>query len=154
MKLLKNGILFLLLQLLLGCSWIEHFMVINESDQPIEVTYTLETPKETFAIFDYRYDVYAIKKPGQIDWNKKMEINDLDTSFQTIHIQLPPKATLIFGSLHNDNYTTYNQYFINGRSFNLIEITVKTAKETIVVKPETFDTFFKKKNGSISYVVR
>jgi hypothetical protein len=132
----------------------EHFMVINESNAAIEVTYTLEPPKETFAIFDNTPEVYAIKKPGQIDWSKKLETNDLDTNFQIVHIQLPPKATLIFGSLHNDNYTTYNQYFINGRSFNLIEITVKTAKETIVVKPETFDTFFKKKNGSISYVVR
>ena len=154
MKALKILILFLTLQLLWSCSWMEHFMVINESDQPIEVIYTLEPPKETFAIFDYRYDVYAIKKPGQIDWNKKMEINDLDTSFQTIHIQLPPKATLIFGNLHNDKYTSYNQYFINGRSFNLVEMSIKTAKDNIVVKPETFDTFFKKKNGSVSYVVR
>ena len=154
MKLLKIVILFLFLQLFWSCSWIEHFMVINESDDPIEITYTLVPPKETFAIFDYRYDVYAIKKPGQIDWSKKMEINDLDTSFQTIHIQLPPKATLIFGNLHNDNYTSYNQYFINGRSFNLVEMSIKTAKDTIVVKPETFDTFFKKKNGSVSYVVR
>lgn len=89
-----------------------------------------------------------------MDWNKKMETNDLDTSFQTIHINLPPKTTLIFGNLHNDNYTSYNQYFINGRSFNLVEMTIKTNDETIVVKPETFDNYFKKKNGSVSYVVK
>lgn len=83
-----------------------------------------------------------------------METNDLDTNFQIVHIQLPPKTTLIFGSLNNDNYTTYNQYFINGHSFNLVEMTIKTAKETIVVKPETFDTFFKKKNGIISFVIK
>ena len=83
-----------------------------------------------------------------------MEISDLDPNLLTIQVLLQSKSSLIFGNLHNDKYTSYNQYFINGRSFNLVEMTIKTVKETMVVKPETFDTFFKKINGSISYVVK
>lgn len=129
-------------------------MVINESNQPIEVSYTLIPPEKTFAIFEDNPDVYALKKPGQINWDKKLETTDLDTTLETIRVKIPANTALIFGRLYNDQYTTYNQYFINGRSFNLVEMSIKTTKDTVVVKPETFDNFFKKKNGSVSYVVR
>lgn len=154
MKLLKILLLFLLLELLWSCSWVNYFMVINESNQPIEIIYTLEPPKETFAIFENKPEAYGLQKSGQINWDKKLEINDLDTNLLTVQVLLQPKTSLIFGYLHNDKYTAYNQYFINGRSFNLVEMTIKTSKETTVVKPEIFDTFFKKINGSISYVMK
>lgn len=154
MKLLKIVILFLFLQLFWSCSWVQYFMVINESNQPIEVSYTLIPPEKTFAIFENNPDVYVLKKPGQINWDKKLESTDLDTTLETIRVKIPANTALIFGRLYNDQYTSYNQYFINGRSFNLVEMTIKTNNETIVVKPETFDNYFKKKNGSVSYVVR
>ncbi|MGE0560324.1 MAG: hypothetical protein AB7O47_00770 [Flavobacteriales bacterium] len=154
MKLLKTICWFFFLLTISGCSWIERFMVVNESDEEIEITYTLVPPEETFAIFDNSPESYALKKKGQIDWDKKLEINDLDTSFQTVYIQLPPKTLLVFGSLHNDNYTSYDQYFINGRSFNLVEMTITTKGKTQIIKPESFDEFFHKKNGSVSFVVK
>ena len=67
MKLLKILLLFLLLELLWSCSWVNYFMVINESNQPIEIIYILEPPKETFAIFENKPEVYGLQKSGQID---------------------------------------------------------------------------------------
>ncbi|HRP60001.1 MAG TPA: hypothetical protein PK833_06895, partial [Vicingus sp.] len=61
-------------------------------------------------------------------------------------------AALIFGRLHNDKYTSYNQSFINGRSFNLAELTIKTAQKTTSILPETFDNYFKEQNGNIVWV--
>ena len=154
MKLLKILCFSFLLLTLWGCSWVERFMLVNESDQPIEITYTLVPPEKTFAIFDNNPEAYALRKKGQIDWNNKLPINDLDTSFQVVHVQLQPKALLIFGKLYNDTYTSYNQYFINGRSFNLVEMTITINGETQIIKPENFDEFFKKRNGSVSFVVK
>lgn len=153
MKLLKILTVFLLLQILWSCSWIENFVVVNESNQPIDITYTLSPPEKAFAIFENTPEAYGLQKSGQINWDKKLDVIDIDTNYQTVKVILEPNSTLIFGYLHNDKYTSYNQYFINGRSFNLVEMTIKTAKETIVVKPETFDTFFKKINGSITYLI-
>jgi hypothetical protein len=39
-----------------SCSWVQYFMVINESNQPIEVNYTITPPEKTFAIFENKPD--------------------------------------------------------------------------------------------------
>lgn len=154
MKLLKTLCCSFFLLALSGCSWVEYFMVVNESDKEIEITYTLAPPEKTFAIFDNYPESYALKKKGQINWDKKLEINDLDTSFEVVHLKIPPKTLVIIGRLHNDTYTSYNQNLINGRSFNLVEMTFNQNNEKLVIKPENFDEFFHKKNGSVSYVVK
>lgn len=152
MKSLKILLFLIASGFLWSCSWVQYFMVINESNEPIEVSYTLVPPEKTFAIFENKPTTYELKKPGQINWEKKLEIADLDTTFETVKIQLPANTALVFGYLHNDKYTSYNQYFINGRSFNLTEMTIKTGEETITIIPETFDCYFKKQKGNIVWV--
>lgn len=152
MKPLKITLIFLLLQLFWSCSWVERFMVVNETDEPIEITYTIAPPEKTFAIFDGKFDVFQLKKAKQLDWEKKLDVVDLDTNSLRVHVKLPANAALIFGTLHNDKYTSTNQYFINGRSFNLVEMTISTPTKSTTVNPENFDTHFKKQNGSIVWV--
>lgn len=152
MKLLKILLFLFSINFLWSCSWVQYFMVINESNEPIEVSYTLTEPEKTFAIFENNPTAYELKKPRQINWDKKLELTDLETSYETVKIQLPANTALIFGYLHNDKYTSYNQNFINGRSFNLSEMSIKTSKETTAIKPETFDNYFKEQNRNVVWV--
>jgi hypothetical protein len=152
MKSLKILLFLFSISFLWSCSWVQYFMVINESNQPFEVSYRLTAPEKTFAIFENKPTAYELKKPGQINWDKKLELTDLDTSFETVKLQLPANTALIFGYLHNDKYTSTNQYFINGRSFNLVEMTISTSTKSTSVTPENFDAHFKKQNGSIVWV--
>lgn len=152
MKGLKFLVWFLFLQLFWSCSWVQYFMVVNESNQPIEISYTLTPPEKTFAIFDATTDAYELKSKGCLNWEKKLTLADADTTNEKVMITLPANAVLIFGRLHNDKYTSYNQYFINGRSFNLAELTIKTAQKTTSILPETFDNYFKEQNGNIVWV--
>jgi len=152
MKPLKITLIFLLLQLFWSCSWVERFMVVNETNESIEITYTIAPPEKSFAIFDGKFDVFQLKKAKQLDWNKKLDVVDLDTNSLRVLVKLPANAALIFGTLHNDKYTSTNQYFINGRSFNMVEMTISTPKKSTTVNPENFDNHFKKQNGSIVWV--
>lgn len=152
MKSLKILLFLVSISFLWSCSWVQYFMIINESNQPIEVSYKLVPPEKTFAIFENNPTAYELKKPGQINWDKKLDLTDLDTTFETVKLQLPANTALIFGYLHNDKYTSYNQYFINGRSFNLAEMTIKTSKETTTIKPKTFDNYFKEQKGNVVWV--
>lgn len=152
MKGLKFLVWFLLLQLFWSCSWVQYFLIVNESNQPIEISYTLTPPEKTFAIFDATTDAFELKSKGRLNWEKKLTLADADTTNEKVMITLPANAALIFGRLHNDKYTSYNQYFINGRSFNLAELTIKTAQKTTTILPETFDNYFKERNGNIVWV--
>lgn len=152
MKSLKILLFLSSISFLWSCSWVQYFMVINESNEPIEVSYRLTEPEKTFAIFENKPTAYELKKPGQINWDKKLELTDLDASFETVKLQLSANTALIFGYLHNDKYTSYNQNFINGRSFNLAEMAIKTSKETTTIKPETFDNYFNEQKGNVVWV--
>ncbi len=90
---------------------------------------------------------------GDIDWNKKITLEDKDTSALGLQFTLPPKSLFILGHLSNDNYTKQDQYFINGRVFNFQSMEIKKKDGTSNISRENFDSFFKKKNGSIQYEV-
>ena len=152
---IKSSIVLLIIAFsVLGCSWTNHFMIVNESDETITIRYTIEPPKKTFGIFSNLPSMYPLKKKQHIDWYAKLTTKDLDTNIAAVHIELPPKTVLIIGELHNDNYEKYDQYFINGRSFNLGELKITHANNETTIVPNTFDDFFKKNNGNISYVLK
>lgn len=154
MKLFKTIVFFCLLPFLLGCSWVQRFMIVNETEEILEINYTIITPSETFAIFESKPEVYALKRKGQINWEKKLKIEDQDTNYFEVTIHLPPQTVLIIGALYNDEYKGYNQQFINGRSFNLVQLNVAQNTKTKSIKPETFDDYFVKRNGNVAYVVK
>ena len=145
----KIIILFLIILTFQGCSWQEYFVITNQTNSDIIVEYEIEQPKSGFAIFDNRQTLHKLSKEGGIDWNETLEIKDLDTARLIIKIQLSPNTAVIIGNLSNDNYKKHDQYFINGRTFNLKKLNITNGQPTKEITPENFDDFFVKKKGMI-----
>ncbi len=149
---IKRFIILLFTIVLTGCSWQEYFVLENNSDSNIVVTYTL-SQVNGFPIFDYA-DAYMTSKSGEVDWNKKITIEDSDTSDLGFQFTLPPNSILTFGHLSNDHYSSWSQHFINGRVFNFQMMKIKMKDRNITISKDSFDSFFKKKNGYIKFSVK
>lgn len=132
--------------LLYACSWVENFVVFNDTANPVYVQYTV-SDAGGFPIFTDHPTVYAQTKGGGIDYEKIIAFADEDTARNRVSVKLPPNHAMIIGHLMNDKYTAHNQQFINGRVFNLVSIAANTQKPII---PSAFDTHFKKgKHGVV-----
>ena len=83
-----------------------------------------------------------------------LQLVDLDTLNNAVTVILPENTSLIIGELSNDHYSRYDQQFINDRRFNLKVIEIRNGSQTTNISPKQFDTYFKKKNGIIGYVIR
>lgn len=151
---MKKVLVFVLtIVILAGCSWQESFIVKNNSDSSILITYKVSLANG-FPIFDNMPDAYMSTNSGDIDWNKEIVLEDMDTSSVIFKFILPPKSILRFGHLSNDNYSNKDQNFINGRVFNFELMDIKKKDEAITITKDKFDNFFKKKNGYIKYEVK
>lgn len=154
MKKFKFYFFILPFLLFTSCSWSEYFSINNLSENPVYISYTITKPKDhNFGIFEHSPIFYETTK-GNIDWNKKIEIQDSDSSKEVVSIILPPKSIMIFGRLNNDNYKSYDQYFINRREFNLDFIEIEVNLEILHVSKNTFDQNFTKEKGIIKYEIR
>ncbi len=156
---MKNFIKFsfiLPLLFLSGCSWTEYFTVGNLSENSIFVTYQLKPLSEdkSFGIFDTQPEFYKIRPKGGIDWDSKFTIKDTDERPDAVSIILPAKTVMIFGRLNNDNYENVEQYFINGREFNLDFMEVEANLEVHHISKKTFDKHFTKEKGFIKYDIK
>jgi hypothetical protein len=140
-------------QFLLGCSWVERFVIYNTSQRTTLVNYTLNTLPNGLHIFNNNVQCFELKNNSEINWDKEIVVVDKDTALLSFSFDVPKNSVFIFGSLHNDTYKTFNTNFINGYKFNLskMEIVHQNTSKTII--PETFDTFFKKEKGIISYTI-
>ncbi|MCB0400883.1 MAG: hypothetical protein KDD41_02265 [Flavobacteriales bacterium] len=137
-----------------GCSWVEHFSVGNLSDQEIYVTYRLaDDSGGSFPIFEKNPTCYGATSSKKIDWSKTISLQDLDDNEHIFRATIPPHSILIIGNLHNQNYTSHDQEFFNGRVFNLEWIEIEVHEEAIHISKDTFDKNFTKKNGFIKFDV-
>lgn len=154
----KHILTFILLTamiiLLSGCSWVEYFVVTNETKLDISIEYRVENPNGGFPIFDNNPSVYGLTKRGNIDWDNKLSYINNDTSRYVIKMTLHPNCAIIIGNLSDDHYQNHSQYFINGRVFNIKNITIINNGNSIVITKDTFDDYFKKKNGYILYSIK
>jgi len=102
----------------------------------------------SFPIFHYpknyygKLHSYALKN-NSIDFEtyKEMKADTLE-KFSHFRFDIPPHTAVEIGQLQNDTYEKHDQYFINGRVFNLEKITISQKKIDIV--PSAFDNYFKK----------
>jgi len=153
----KTKILYVLLItfVLSSCSWKEYFIIKNTSNKTITITYHLEEPsKSAFPIFYIKPEAYNLNNKGNIDYDNKLKVVDNDTSMHFVNINLKPNSAMIFGDLNNDNYTKFDQYFINSRIFNLNMIKIEYGEKTIDITKKTFDEYFHKKDGEIKYTIK
>ncbi len=149
-------LLFLLtLFLFQACSWVVPFYIVNTTDKPFEIEIKLMRSVNSFPIFNSREFYLYEGSDKKIDWEKQKEVVP-DTLEDLSHLKftLPAHSSVEIGRLNNDKYEKYDQYFINGRVFNLEGLLIKQGgKETRIV-PATFDTYFKKENQGVTFRVK
>lgn len=137
-----------------ACSWNEYFVIGNKSESELIVQYMVSDTKNGFPIFTNHPSLYKLKSSGEIDWNAKLNLLDLDTSLNYFKFKVPVNSALIFGELSNDHYTGYAQNFINDRHFNLNNLEIIQSDDTVFIKPNTFDSYFKKTKGYILFELK
>ncbi|MCW8897655.1 MAG: hypothetical protein OQJ96_09925 [Flavobacteriales bacterium] len=155
MKKLLSYLFIITVLLISGCSWVEYFTVGNKTDTPITVTYELAKMEEghIFGIFTNIPEAYQLSKSSKIQWENKVELEDLDDNPAIVKVILPPKTVMIFGRLHNDTYESNNQQFINSRDFNFSNMVIEHQEQTTQITKATFDDYFVRKNGYIKFDV-
>ena len=149
----------LLIFSLQGCSWICRFYIENSTNETITVEMKLADSCGSFPIFHYpfysygEFRQYNLKKNNSVDFENTKEIKaDTLEKFSHFKFQIPPHSAVEIGQLQNDTYEKYNQYFINGRKFNIERIVISSKKIEIV--PSTFDNYFhKSKFGEVYFVL-
>lgn len=147
-------VLFIIISVFfVGCSWQEDFVISNRSASPITIEYRLQDSTKGFAIFEHKPMVYELNTVGAINWEKPISIVDADTARLLVKMVIPANSSLIFGHLSNDHYTSYNQYFINDRNFNLKNIRIINHDIVTDIIPETFDAYFKKDKGEVVFKI-
>ena len=149
MKKVAGVLIFSFVFILQACSWQEYFVITNQTEENINIEYEIISPSGGFPIFEDHPSGYKLNASNEIDWTKTIEPLDLDTARLSVKIILEPKQALIIGYLSNDHYKKHDQYFINGRSFNLKKLQIQKDKTTLTISPENFDEYFFKKNGTI-----
>ena len=153
---MKNLLLIPIIVLLFslqGCSWICRFYITNTSNETITVEMKLMDAVRYFPIFHYgNLRQYKLKKNSKLDFENSKDITaDTLEKFSHYKVQVPPHTAIEIGSLMNDHYEKYDQYFINGRTFNLERISI--AEKKIEIVPSTFDNYFRKGKYGIVYFV-
>ncbi|MBZ0205611.1 MAG: hypothetical protein K8H89_04755 [Flavobacteriales bacterium] len=150
MKRAALGLLSLVV-LLQGCSRQEYIVVTNRTGADLAIEYEIELPMNGFPIFNEVPRVYDLAANDAFRWDKTRPIVDLDTMRSRVVFILPPGKGLMIGGLSNDTYTSHDQYFINGRHFNLKRLSVRRGRTTTVIKPELFDQYFTKQGNLVIY---
>lgn len=146
--------LFVLFVSLQGCSWICRFYIANTTSETITVEMKLADSVRYFPIFHYgKLRQYKLTKSNNVDFEKMKEIvADTLEKFSHYLLEIPPHTAFEIGQLQNDNYEKHDQYFINGRTFNLEKISISQKKIEIV--PTTFDNYFRKgKYNDVYFVI-
>ncbi len=143
-----------------GCSWVCRFFIANTTNETLEIEMKLMDAPGSFPIFHYpkyyygKLYRYELKKEINVNFEKTPEEVKSDTleNFSHYRFSILPHSAVEIGQLQNDNYEKHDQYFINGRIFNLEKIVVSQKKINIV--PSTFDNYFKKgKNNDVYFVL-
>lgn len=156
-KLLIYSSLLVFITQFYSCSWIVSFFVINSTGETITIDMKLQNSiNGTFPIFEYHdATAYPVSNNNKVDYQEFKQINyDTLENFSHITFKLPPKSAAQIGALHNDHYKKHDQYFINGRVFNLEKLIIKRSSGDIVITYDSFDRFFENKNNGVEFIVK
>lgn len=136
------------------CSWVEEFVIINESDKAVYVKYEITENSGVFSLFHPHPSMCVLNSSNEVEWGKEMAFADEDSAANKVSVAIPPRSVLVFGRLQNDTYKKYDQKFINGRTFNLKQVQILSNNKIVDVVPTTFDDHFKKQRGQIRFVIK
>lgn len=139
-----------------SCSWILGFYLINSSAEEINIEMKLQDSlRGTFAIFDYNdAAAYPLSKHSDFMYDKSFQIRyDTLNKFSNLIFKIPVNTAVQIGVLHNDTYKNHDQYFINGRVFNLEKIIIKKKTGNTTITYDSFDRFFQKGSNRVQYII-
>ncbi len=139
-----------------ACSWRLGFYIINNSDKPVAVEIKLNKKLTSFPIFHYNRFFVRSEKKEKINYENQSDIK-ADTLEDYSHLKLfvPAHMALEIGQLQNDKYEKHDQYFINGRVFNLEWMIIGDGEKETKITAAAFDNFFRKgKHGDVVCLVK
>ncbi len=141
--------------LVAGCSWVDYFVVLNDTDEAVVLSYTVETPAKGFGLFGPPR-VYRLHGSTSVDWAAAVESTDAAPGDEDVRVVLPAHTAAVIGRLDNQDYERHDQHFINDRAFNLVRLQVCRQRATkgkaacsAVVTPDTFDSVFSVHRGRV-----
>ncbi len=156
-KIVTYSILLFTLTQLTSCSWIVGFFIINGANEEITIEMKLQDNiSGIFPVFEYRDGtVYGVDKHLKVDYQNSRQITyDTLEKFSHVQFKLPAMSAVQIGTLHNDHYKKHDQYFINGRVFNLEKLIIKRSKGEVTITYDSFDRFFENRNNGVEFVVK
>jgi hypothetical protein len=136
------------------CSWIEEFIIVNESEKAIYVKYEITENSGVFSLFHAHPSMCVLNSSNEVEWGKEIAFADEDSAANKVSVAIPPRSVLVFGRLQNDTYKSYDQKFINGRTFNLKQLQIAQTNKILDILPASFDDHFKKHRGQIRFVIK
>lgn len=136
-----------------GCSYQHYFIIGNSSNETITIKYSLDTTVASNVIFGRTGEVYQSTPNYSPDWRHKLPYKDLDSSDNSIRIELAPKNILVFGILLNDRYNKNTMKSTSGKVFNLNEMTFTVNGIDYTIKKDNFHDFFLEDGGTQKYVI-
>lgn len=137
-----------------GCSVQRYFVLSNSTDQTISIKYTLEDPTNGNVIFGSKGGLYQSNIEYFPDWEHKLPYKDLNNSDETVWIELPPKSTLVFGTLSNETFDKATMTSSTGKKFNLEKMTFSVNGVDYLIDASNFTDFFLQEGGTYKYVIQ
>lgn len=152
----RRLLILLIIPFLQGCSWIIQFFVANTTNNPVKIEIRHQKAPGSFPIFHYNEFYLYEGDESKVNWDKQREINpDTLENYAHFTLTIPAHSTLEIGRLNNDKYEAHNQYFINGRVFNLDSLSYYIGIKRTIITKNTFDNYFKKgKHGGVFYFIK
>jgi hypothetical protein len=113
--------------LLVACSYITDFVVVNESDQPIEVRYKIKNFPGPFSppVVPATLASSQLSTKGNQEWNKlNSDRYQLVQESRTVVVRVMPHEALLVANMHN--YSGHGDAW-DAKEFPIEEITVRGA---------------------------
>lgn len=131
-----------------------YFILSNSTNETISVKYSFDDPTSPTAIFNLPSEIYQSTKGNTPNWEHQLPYKDLDISNNNVYIKLPPKSTLLFGILNNDDYDMATMKSESGKLFNLKQMKFTVSGTEFLIDKGNFHNFFLKEAGMFRYVIQ
>jgi hypothetical protein len=137
-----------------GCSTQQYFTLVNATDETISIKYSLDNPSGDDAIFTLPSEIFQANASYEADPEHQLPYNDLDFSDNNVHLKLPPKSVLVIARIFNDPYNSATQSTVQGKKFNLKQLTFSYGGNDFTIDNGNFHDFFIEKEGTFRYIVQ
>lgn len=129
-----------------GCSYLETFILKNNTNTEVKVIYTLDSLTKNYGIFMDQPTGYKLNSTQKVNYDENLNLTDQNFSKYEIEVTLPPQSALDIGTLSNDNYISASE---NESDFNLIQMTILFEDFSFKITPKNFDQYFISRDNGV-----